>query len=191
MRSPLPVMYQFFLVLLVFSTGGEGSSRGEGEGGWGEGWREGGGGGQGTFHPPCHIYCTTTWCFALKGLRTTSKIFQSICVPLSRDTFSTFRGRGLDLDPESGPGTPVVCEVPQQNKPLLSPGDLLNEFLGKPFPAWLVSHPSPPPLRVKPLPWVTQAILYWSYFVGIAFLVVYSGVTCEAMFFHNGNKRPS
>ncbi len=26
--------------------------------------------GQGTFYPPCH-YCTTTWCFALKGLRTT------------------------------------------------------------------------------------------------------------------------
>ncbi len=26
--------------------------------------------GQGIFHPLCHIYCTTTWCFALKGLRT-------------------------------------------------------------------------------------------------------------------------
>ncbi len=63
-------MYQFFLVLLVFSTGGEGSSRGEGEGGWGEGWREGGGGGQGTFHPPCHIL-HYHMVLALKGLRTT------------------------------------------------------------------------------------------------------------------------
>ncbi len=43
--------------------GGLGEGEGVGGGGWGRG------GGQGTFHPPCH-YCTITWCFALKGLRT-------------------------------------------------------------------------------------------------------------------------
>ncbi len=32
---------------------------------------QGGGRGRGHFHPPA-IYCTTTWCFALKGLRTTT-----------------------------------------------------------------------------------------------------------------------
>ncbi len=32
----------------------------------------GGGGGRGHFHPAA-IYCTTTWCFALKGLCTINK----------------------------------------------------------------------------------------------------------------------
>ena len=41
---------------------GSGGGRGLGEG-------EGGLGARGHFHPPA-IYCTTTWCFALKGLRT-------------------------------------------------------------------------------------------------------------------------
>ena len=39
-----------------------------GEGGLGKG-KGFGGRGRGHFHPPA-IYCTTTWCFALKGLRT-------------------------------------------------------------------------------------------------------------------------
>ncbi len=47
---------------------GGGVWAGGGVGGGGGGLR---GRGQGTFHPPCH-YCTTTWCFALKGLRTTT-----------------------------------------------------------------------------------------------------------------------
>ncbi len=45
------------------AMGGSGKGRGVGEG---EGVR---GRGQGIFWSSCH-YCTTTWCFALKGLRT-------------------------------------------------------------------------------------------------------------------------
>ncbi len=43
--------------------GGGGSGRGRG------GLAGGRGGGRGHFSP-ADIYCTTTWCFALKGLRT-------------------------------------------------------------------------------------------------------------------------
>ncbi len=43
-----------------FQAGGGGLGRGGGQRA----------GGQGTFPSTCHIYCTTTWCFALKGLRT-------------------------------------------------------------------------------------------------------------------------
>ncbi len=46
--------------------GGRGSGRGEGKRGSGRGR-----GGWGHFSPAA-IYCTTTWCFALKGLRTTT-----------------------------------------------------------------------------------------------------------------------
>ncbi len=72
-RSPLPVMS---LILpcppcLLHAGGGgfPGSRRGSG---WGRGI-EGGGGGRGYF---IHlgIYCTTTWCFALKGLRTMKRL---------------------------------------------------------------------------------------------------------------------
>ncbi len=45
-------------------------------GGGGSGWGRGvwqGEGGQGTFQSSCH-YCTTTWCFALKGLRTITRV---------------------------------------------------------------------------------------------------------------------
>ncbi len=62
---------------IMLSTGWGGSSyRGFGHRrgfGWGEGVREGegakGGGGRAYFIHPA-IYCTTTWCYALKGLRT-------------------------------------------------------------------------------------------------------------------------
>ncbi len=57
------------LVRGLLGVGGWGRGRGLGRGGGlGEGvW--GGGGGKGHF---IHLamYCTTTWCFALKGLRT-------------------------------------------------------------------------------------------------------------------------
>ncbi len=46
------------------SKQGEGGGEGEGEG------VEGGGGRGHSIH--LAIYCTTTWCFALKGLRTTT-----------------------------------------------------------------------------------------------------------------------
>ena len=61
------LVHQFFLVLLVFHQpccpqGGGGPATGV--------WPQGGGGlGRGHFHPAA-INCTTTWCFALKGLRT-------------------------------------------------------------------------------------------------------------------------
>ncbi len=64
---------KFFFFLLVFHQScyqqggiwwGEGGPAGEGEG------RALGGGGRGHFMHPA-IYCTTTWCFALNGLRTT------------------------------------------------------------------------------------------------------------------------
>ncbi len=45
-------------------------------GGFGQGVG-GGGGGRGHFHPPA-IYCTTTWCFALNGLRTNMDCLKSI-----------------------------------------------------------------------------------------------------------------
>ena len=64
-RSPLPVMWS--IPHSGVAVGGFGWGRGVGEGGRGV-W----GRGQETFHPPCHIYCTTTWYFALKGLRTMS-----------------------------------------------------------------------------------------------------------------------
>ncbi len=60
------------------SGGGRVQARG---GGWGGGGRSGGRG-QGTFHPPCHTHCTTTWCFALKGLRTMNTA--SRCTYLAR-----------------------------------------------------------------------------------------------------------
>ncbi len=48
-----------------------------GGGGWGRGrGLGGGGGGRGYFIHPA-IYCTTTWCFALKGLRTTTQATRS------------------------------------------------------------------------------------------------------------------
>ncbi len=58
-----PCLPQFMLS----AEGGGGLVVGEGVGGGGGGL---GGGGRGHFHTPA-IYCTTTWCFALKGLRTT------------------------------------------------------------------------------------------------------------------------
>ncbi len=92
MSSIIPfssILHQFFLVLLVFHqsrclggggpVGGQGSSGGEGPAGGGGlagggGWGGGGvgGGGRGHFIHPA-IYWTTTWCFALKGLRTTRR----------------------------------------------------------------------------------------------------------------------
>ncbi len=50
---------------------GEGRGLGEEEGGWGREREVGGGGREHFIH--LAIYCTTTWCFALKGLRTTTR----------------------------------------------------------------------------------------------------------------------
>ncbi len=61
----------------------------QGEGGFGGGggssggmgvWQ--GGGGSGYFSPAA-IYCTTTWCFALKGLRTFNKPLHQVSVGMA------------------------------------------------------------------------------------------------------------
>ncbi len=77
-RSPLPVMSPILPCPPclpqgggvwgqgVQGQGGPGGGRGVGGGGWGRGFR---GRGRGHFIHLA-IYCTTTWCFALKGLRT-------------------------------------------------------------------------------------------------------------------------
>ncbi len=59
-RSPLPAGNVVDSSLSSLSSLGGGGVR-QGEGGWG-------GGGGHFIHPA--IYCTITWCFALKGLRT-------------------------------------------------------------------------------------------------------------------------
>ena len=66
-RSPLPVMSSILpcppclpQVMQTQIQGGPGRVEGEGEGG------------RGHFIHLAPPYCTTTWCFALKGLRTTS-----------------------------------------------------------------------------------------------------------------------
>ncbi len=63
---------------MLSSAGGGGSGRGGlaaggsgHRGGLGAGGGSGAGGGRGHFGPAA-IYCITTWCFALKGLRTTT-----------------------------------------------------------------------------------------------------------------------
>ncbi len=72
-RSPLPVMLLILPCPPCLLHGGSGKGRGvwqgEGRGRGGEG-----GGGRGHFIHLA-IYCTTTWCFALKGLRTTINCF--------------------------------------------------------------------------------------------------------------------
>ncbi len=67
---------------------GEGSLAGGGGGGSGRG-----GGGQGTFQSSCHN-CTTTWCFALKGLRTNRtrrRRTRRICLTSVSDEFNPSR----------------------------------------------------------------------------------------------------
>ncbi len=83
MRSPLPAGNVVHSSLSSLSSlrrggpaGGKGSGGGRGLGeGVGGGGGELGGGGRGHFIHPA-IHCTTTWCFALKGLRTTTKHHQ-------------------------------------------------------------------------------------------------------------------
>ncbi len=70
-RGPLPIMSPILSCPHCLLWGGSGGSRGrgsKGRGGWGGGLR----GGAGRGHFIClAIYCTTIWCFAPKGLRTT------------------------------------------------------------------------------------------------------------------------
>ncbi len=79
--------------------GGIASSRGR------EVWQ--GGGGQGTFQSSCHIYCTTTWCFALKGLRTINLRVRLVLdsrarVPLQVTFPQCVRWLVLEFDPQCG-----------------------------------------------------------------------------------------
>ncbi len=64
----------------MLSAGGMGQG-GMGQGGWGRGGDQGGGGRGHFIH--LAMYCTTTWCFALKGLRTTKgAVMVSVGPPL-------------------------------------------------------------------------------------------------------------
>ncbi len=71
-----------------------------GEGGLGEGEGVGGGGGGRGHFIHLATYCTTTWCFALKGLRTT-RDRDSACVCVLLDAICAVpldKSLGLPLD---------------------------------------------------------------------------------------------
>ncbi len=76
----------------VFCRGGSSQGGVWPGGGWGGGGLGKGGGGRGHFGPAA-IYCITTWCFALKGLRTITSGWPSCMFEIPSLRLSTNTGQ--------------------------------------------------------------------------------------------------